>query len=388
MMVDDLAFLSIKQGASLIPDTKFADVQRCATQVIGQGKLVGRGFCLPGGVEAGSVKTLNDRIKREWVTQVIQHPLDYLQFRLAAFSYLIRSPGVEPYFIWQPGVDVNAMGIASESGIVTVFIKNYVSVSADYAPFLFKPYWWLWFASILLIGSLYAVKSRERIICQALLVSSVLYILGYIPLTAMADFRYVYWSVLATTVAFVLMAIGCKFEGVGKNLRRDLLAAFAFVFGSLLLFNFGTMFSVNTDALVLRNLLLAPVSLKEPNLLYQLEKTSTDVYTLKGNDPQIIYSTSASDVRTEGRDLLAFNFGCEGSGVQPRMQIFWWGGQQEGPSENNSVTMALHEGLNLIAIPGLSQFQGGNVLKGLRFDLSNPEACSKISFANLSAYGI
>jgi hypothetical protein len=388
MMVDDLAFMSIKQGVSLIPDTEFGDILRCATQVVGQGKLVGRSFCLPGSTHSKSANIYNEKVKKEWIAQVTAHPLDYLQFRLAAFSYLIRSPGMMPYFIWQPGVDSNSMGIVREASDATSFVNSYVSTSADYFPFLFKPFWWLWFASILLIASLYMRRSRARAISQALLSSAIFYICGYVPLTAMADFRYVYWSVLATTVAFIIMLLSCRLRVVKVSPWIHAAGLFIAVLGTMLILNFDKIFFVNTDALVLRSLSDAPVSLKEPSISYQLDKTSSNSYSVTGIDPKFIYNISPNDTRTEGRTLIAFDFECKGTGVEPRMQIFWWGGQKSGPVEEDSIMLSLHKGLNLIAIPQLKQYHGESFLKGLRFDLSNPEACSNISFSGLSVYGI
>jgi biotin transporter BioY len=76
--------------------------------------------------------------------------------------------------------------------------------------FIFRPYFWLLAAIGLFIYALkrQAMKYRLAIVCLSL--SAAIYILGYVPLVIGADYRYIYWSVIATCLAGLLAAVDRK----------------------------------------------------------------------------------------------------------------------------------------------------------------------------------
>lgn len=244
MMLDDLSYLSLISQRSLIPGIPFEDIIDCAAREVGQSKLIGRDFCLSKKESYQANSPFKIDLKTIWLTQVAQAPIDYANFRMAAFAYLLRSPSQLPYYIWHPGVDENKMGIKHEANRVTIFVERLVQKSSETVPFLFKPYWWLWFGLMLLLYTFSVNKGASVSMIRALLVSGIFYILGYIPATPMADFRYVYWSVIATTLAALLLFIERYSFARGQprvNLSLGLIAILITAF----LFNINKIFLVD-----------------------------------------------------------------------------------------------------------------------------------------------
>ncbi|MFN7709778.1 MAG: hypothetical protein ACK5O7_02290 [Holosporales bacterium] len=207
IMIDDLSHLSMKNEKSLIPGIAYEDIEACSSQIIAETQLVGRHFCLSQKKSYQQNNPYENDLKKTWIRAILAHPIDYLKFRISAFSFLMRSPAEHPIYIWHPGIDVNDKGLKQHRNGATLLIEWYVKKAVKRAPFLFKPYWWLWFSLVLLLTTFLFQKNPTIPITQALLSSSILYMLGYIPLTPMADFRYTYWSVLATSLATILFII-------------------------------------------------------------------------------------------------------------------------------------------------------------------------------------
>lgn len=238
MLVDDLAHLSLTAKKSLIPGVALEDIQYCSTYEINHNKLVGRHFCLKNRESYIASNPLNAELKKIWVAEVIKHPIEYISFRLAAFSYLLRTPDDDPYYIWHHGIDENKMGIKQKKNGLTILVDKLVHGTAQAAPFIFKPYWWLWFSSLLLLTTFVTKQNASTRTIQALLVSSLLYILSYIPSTPMADFRYIYWSVISTTLAGILLIVDRPELRVSST-KRKVFLGFIAIFISAFIFSFG-----------------------------------------------------------------------------------------------------------------------------------------------------
>lgn len=214
VMYDDLVFLSISQNDSLLPRVEYSEILECSRAMVGETVLVGRLFCLE---EKSSFKQANlsyQEIKDSWFASVSRHPLLYLEFRVKAFGYLLRSPFLSPYYIWNEQKGVSASLLAQESNILTQGLKNFVRVSSLLLPFIFKPYWWL----LVSVGLLVSIKLLNRSepstsVARTLSASGLLYLLSYFPITPMADFRYAYWSVLSASVALAIVIVHSSENG-------------------------------------------------------------------------------------------------------------------------------------------------------------------------------
>jgi hypothetical protein len=208
MMVDDLVHLSVAADKSLLPRVDFNTVKECSQEMIGGTKLVGRLFCLITKPSYQGVAPMPyEEVKEAWVSAVTSNPFAYVKFRLDAYLYLLRDPSERPYIYWFSGISPNEMGLTQKDNIATALLRSYVNGMTHLAPFLFKPYWWLTMALLFLCATLLMRGDKNSLtLIRVLLVSALLYMLSYIPLTPMADFRYVYWSTLAISLAAIKFA--------------------------------------------------------------------------------------------------------------------------------------------------------------------------------------
>jgi len=208
MMVDDLVYLSGVVDKSVLPRVDAKTVAECREEIIGDTKLVGRLFCLnnkPSYLEVAPIPY--EEIKEAWVSAVKNNPLEYVKFRLNAYLYLLRDPSNKPYIYRYSGISPNEMGLTQNDNITTKIVKVYVESFADLVPFVFKPYWWLIVSLIFLCATFFMRGDTNSLtLIRVLLVSALLYMFSYIPITAMADFRYVYWSTLAVSLAVIKFA--------------------------------------------------------------------------------------------------------------------------------------------------------------------------------------
>ena len=205
MMVDDLVHLSVIAGKSLLPRVDLKTVIECSQETVGDTKLVGRLVCLVTKPTYQNVAPIPySEVKDAWLLAVKNYPLECIKFRLNAYLNLLRDPSEEPYIYWFSGVYLNEMGLIQKDNAATVILKVYVNGVAHLAPFLFKPYWWFIVALLLLCATLVMRGDEDSLtLIRVLLFSALLYMLGYIPFAPMADFRYVYWSTLAISLAAI-----------------------------------------------------------------------------------------------------------------------------------------------------------------------------------------
>lgn len=218
MMTDDLVHLSVVASKSLLPKVDFKTVIGCSQEVIGDTKLVGRLFCLVTKPSYQKVAPIPyDEVKEAWISAVKSNPYEYVKFRLNAYLYLLRNPSEKPYIYWFSGITPNEMGLAQKDNAATIVLKVYVNAMAHLAPFLFKPYWWLIIGLLFLCATLSMRGDKDSLtLIRILLTSAIFYMLSYLPLTPMADFRYVYWSTLAISLAAI------KFFTSDLSFRFDL----------------------------------------------------------------------------------------------------------------------------------------------------------------------
>lgn len=385
MMVDDLFHLSLIKNMSLIPGIPFSDIQDCAVREIGQNKLVGKIFCLDTKESYRVANPLKINLKKIWLMEIIDSPIEYAMFRLAAFKYLLRSPSVDPYYIWHPGIDKNEMGIKQERNGATLFVNWAVQKASTAAPFLFKPYWWLWSSCLLFLLTLSIEATKSTRIQQTLLISSLLYIFSYIPATPMADFRYVYWSVIATSLAVVLLVIDRPILFLRKKSFHNIILLLIALSISVLFLNSQNVFNVNVDRMLLNSVLSNKRSVDVAPLSYYLTPVNGG-YSIAGDDPQLIFDVTGMKLMASDIRFIGFDFSCIALNAQPQLQLFWWGGSQSIASEKQSVTINAYEGTNTFAVSSEKDWNSLAQVKGIRIDLVNPDACTSMKLEKLAVY--
>ncbi|MGQ7957267.1 hypothetical protein ACUTAF_06015 [Pseudomonas sp. SP16.1] len=111
-----------------------------------------------------------------------------------------------------------------------------------------------------------------------------------------------------------------------------------------------------------------------------------NVYKVVGPDPQINFDLS--DLKLSGHDagLLRFKFSCLDRSQDSKMQVFWWGDSESGPSEASSVRFALEDGVLIVPLDAAPRWLTLGQVHGLRLDLDDAAACSGIRFEEAALY--
>jgi hypothetical protein len=207
-MYDDLVHLSKLSEKSLIPRIDYNTVRDCSGEKMNETALVGKLFSMKFSDSISAAKLTYSEVKEAWISAILQNPSGYLKFRLNAFLYLLRSPWQSPYYIWHNGIDENEFGLVQKKNVLTVIMEKYVGWSSTLFPFFFKPYWWGIVLLILLISSYLTGKGHNDIkLVRTMMLSGGFYLLGYFFLTPVADFRFVYWTVVSINLAIVIFIL-------------------------------------------------------------------------------------------------------------------------------------------------------------------------------------
>jgi hypothetical protein len=380
MMVDDLFHLSLREGRSLIPGISMSDIQHCAGRIIGQNRLVGRSFCLAEGRSFSKRNPLNTpELSQIWLDAVTSHPLRYLQFRMAAFVYLLRTAPDPPYYIWHPGIDANTFGLAHTDNALTRVVHWWVHASSKLAPMLFKPFIWVILGMTVLTASVVRVRTKNSNAALALSSSALLYILGYLPATPMADFRYVYWSVLAISLAAVLVLVEPRTRPATPWPLRpwflSLPISLCLVLVALYM-SAQNIFDLKIDRLLWSQLGDRGVPVIGVPRPMGFAPVSDGLYRVTGPDPHLIYDLGTQGVASKDVDYIALDFRCEGRRTDPAIQLFWWSDNQPAAREERSTTFNPVQGVNVISTRSLRGWGDIDRLAHLRIDLDPNDACA------------
>ncbi|HKC29574.1 MAG TPA: hypothetical protein VKB75_16280 [Jatrophihabitans sp.] len=157
----------------------------------------------------------SNEITSLWIRQMSSHIPAYLSYRVDVFSQLLFNGN----YFFQPGVKSNNLGVTLAHGRLEQALRTYVIGMHNDLPWLYSGWFWL------LIGLVLAIRpghGRYRLIVRTLSLSSVLYIIGYFPIMPAANYRYVYWSAIAGSLALVLLWAGRIRPGVvdGANAEQ------------------------------------------------------------------------------------------------------------------------------------------------------------------------
>ena len=164
-----------------------------------------------------------DELRDLWLNNVITHPVRYLEYRTAVFSYYFFTSRVEYWPAkWHGAAD--DVGLERGSDKADYIFQPYVE---DFAlgtfPMLFKPWFWTLLAVVLLViafrlrrtaapvfevGETRADRSTRStsLVPETVMLatSALCYVAGYFPIVPANHFRYTFWPALAVTVGLVL----------------------------------------------------------------------------------------------------------------------------------------------------------------------------------------
>lgn len=383
IIVDDLSFLSLKEQRSLIPGVTLGQIQACSQRTISETRLVARDVCMQSFGMPSTMDLMRADLKPAWLAAIGRDPASYMQFRLAAFGFLLRSPDEAPFYFWHAGVVPNKFGVIQQAGAMTPMVEQLVDNTAAMLPFLFKPYWWVCAGMLLLLGSVLLRATITQRTVQVLLGSALLYTLAYLPVTPMADFRYVYWSVLATTIAALLLLVDWPGLAPSSPSRKALLAVAG---GSAVLIfaNFSRVAAIDMDRVFLGSLGPATV-LPTPRTLQNLV-AEQDHFTVTGPHPQLDYVLPGVGVVPADITYTAFDFACRDSKVEPTLQLLWWGDQQ--PDAQDGQMKFVHGSNGLIQVPmqDVPGWKNNAHLTHLRIKVHDFGSCTRIDLRNLKFY--
>ena len=108
------------------------------------------------------------------------------------------------------------------------------------------------------------------------------------------------------------------------------------------------------------------------------------LYSVKGHDPFLVFDISKQTLSGKMAGLLTFEFECQSQRQEPKIQLYWWGDEERGASETNSLFFNAENGTLIVPLDASPRWYLINLLKGIRIDLHNPEACESFSIKNLA----
>lgn len=156
------------------------------------------------GVCAGVVETLQHQhvwgggeLRTLWVKAALTHPIAYLRHRLAFTNEMLR---------WRGPFDDRSVFYDSERTTPAAWRHEHnglfqaakaSAMALRHTP-LFRAYFWLVLSACVCALAAFAVDSAAKRFAAALGASGFIYLVTFIPFGVAADFRYAYWTILAT----------------------------------------------------------------------------------------------------------------------------------------------------------------------------------------------
>lgn len=111
-----------------------------------------------------------------------------------------------------------------------------------------------------------------------------------------------------------------------------------------------------------------------------------DVYTVTGEDPQLVYDVEDLGLGGAAAPYLGFDFACKGTGTSS-IQIFWWGDGARGPSARPSAVLEVWNGRVLVPLGASPSWSSVQKLAGIRIDPENRRDCDRFTLRNVALHG-
>lgn len=106
--------------------------------------------------------------------------------------------------IYYLGMGENDYGFQFNKGVITPIFRYYSDI-VNTLRFPFLPIFWIPLAGLIFF---YGLTQNTLIYFELRMLSgsAICYYLGYVLVTPTSDFRYIYWSIISTTIASLMIA--------------------------------------------------------------------------------------------------------------------------------------------------------------------------------------
>ncbi|EFH2872183.1 hypothetical protein GKQ19_11915 [Escherichia coli] len=145
-------------------------------------------------------------LMKKWIFAIYHEPGAYLNHRYENFMKLLWHPNS----VLGDSTVENSLGLKYEKTGLFRVLETTTNLLKN--TFVFHPGFWLMTSFIFSLYGLLSRKCFARDVFLALNTSSFLYLVAYLFVGVASDFRYAYWSILATSasVPFILLSIKTK----------------------------------------------------------------------------------------------------------------------------------------------------------------------------------
>jgi len=145
------------------------------------------------------------KLRGQWTSAVTAYPKPYLAHRMNAFAGLLGLHRVsgEDRYLKQPFMQPNPWGFTFTPNALSSALARAVDALADSGLFSGA----LWIAAAMLLLAVIAWRRMDARFESILLASALTNALPYFFISLAANYRFLYWTVLATSVASVLMLL-------------------------------------------------------------------------------------------------------------------------------------------------------------------------------------
>jgi len=163
------------------------------------------------------------QINDNWKSVIAEYPLEYLKAKLRLLAHFSSFPFGKKHDAIYLGIIPNDYGFVFKENNATRLLKKYVDFFSSLR-FPFVPLFWIPLSLYLF----WAAGKREDLTkykIRMLSGSAICYYFGYILVTPVPDYRFIYWITIGTTIASLVFYYSCPLveKETAKKLPSDLL---------------------------------------------------------------------------------------------------------------------------------------------------------------------
>lgn len=173
---------------------------------------INRAFNACGSEQSRQYLMFNDHeaLRSLWLVAIMRNPIEFILYKINSYTIFLF-PG-DDQAVWQDGMYQGSHPVASlKSHDAKDALSHYVNnFGFRHFSFLYAAWFWLVLGVIALLRG--RTLQRYSMYVCLLAASAVLNILSYFPLSLTNDYRYIYWSVFACGLAYLLLYTELKVQ--------------------------------------------------------------------------------------------------------------------------------------------------------------------------------